>query len=81
MATPPDNKALMREAVQHWITAAQTHPRGAELLRNKVAWVEKQMRDLGHPDTPVPAHLEGLTAFDLASAHSELFAASMKAPA
>ena len=81
METQPDNKALMQEAVRNWIAAAQTHPRGAALLREKVRVIETYMRDLGHPHTPIPSHLEGLTAFDLANAHSALFAASMKVPA
>jgi hypothetical protein len=77
----PDNKALIQAAVRTWIAAAQTHPRGAELLRDRVSDIESYMHNLGNPDAPMLPHLEGLTAFDLACAHNDLFTASMKVPA
>ena len=71
-----DNKALMQAAVRNWIAAAQTHPRGAELLAEKADWLEVQMNDICNPDIPLPDHLEGLTAWDLTAAHSAVFKAA-----
>lgn len=78
MPSAPDNKALMQEAVRNWIAAADSHPRGPALLAEKADWLEVQMNDICNPDIPLPGHLEGLTAWDLTAAHSDLFKASRR---
>lgn len=79
--TPHPNLTLMRKAVSDWIATAERHPHGAELLAKKADWVEAQMNDICNPATPLPVHLEGLTAWDLTAAHSALLKASRRVAA
>lgn len=69
------NKAAMEAGVRRWISEAQAHPKGAHHLENQADWVERQLQTLSKSaelNMNPPAHLEGLTAFDLAGALLEL---------
>lgn len=65
------NKLKMDTAVAHWIATGS-----AQALEARAAWIDEQMAGLARELTP--AHLLGLTAFDLVDARDTLMAAAVR---
>lgn len=69
------NLSAMEGAVARWLDEAPRHPQGEALLRAKADWVQRQLQSLGRSaelDIDPPAHLQGLTAWDLSVAFGRL---------
>lgn len=72
MARQHPNKTKMQAAVQRWIGEALGRDNGAALLARRADWVVEQIAILGRDDLSIPAHLAGLTLWDLQAAEGAL---------
>lgn len=63
-STAHPNILAMEAAITRWIEEASTKPGPAAALAGRIEWLERQSAILSGPGR-TPAHLEGLSAFDM----------------
>lgn len=70
------NVRKMQAAVDRWLEAASARVDGPELLKRRADWFADQIAALGREDLPTPAHLAGLTVWDLMDGQGRIEAAA-----
>ena len=72
MTRPHPNLRKMNAGVAAWIEAANGRMDGDVALAKRALWMGEQIARLGRADLTTPAHLEGLTVWDLMAAQKTL---------